>query len=101
MANGNGEWKLWIFSVGDLISLGGVVALVAVTFSQVSFNGQRIAAIEQHDQKVESQVSHIERILPELYVSKSEYRADLNEIKSALRRIEDKLDDHERLSNGR
>ena len=32
------------------------------------------------------------RALPEKYVSKADYRIDINEIKSLLTRIEDKLD---------
>lgn len=101
MANGNGEWKLWIFSPGDLISLAGVTVMAGVMLAQVNFNGKQIDSIKVHGEKVEAKVFAIESTLPQLYVPKAEYREDLRDIKTTLRRIEDKLDDHEKRSNSR
>ena len=78
-------WVQWTFNI-LLLLVGGLVSwLMKSVFD-------RIAELQKADSGLAKEVNDLKVALPTHYVLKTEHTEGLNAIFSALRRIEDKLD---------
>ena len=87
------EWRLGPFTSGDMIALAGIIFMSGALWVQVLRNGKDIQDIRVDDAATRSRVSAVELTIPSNYVLRSEYREDTKEIKNALLRIEQKVDE--------
>lgn len=86
--NGNGrdgEFRMGVFSTGDLLALAAVVFAAGASWFQIS-------AIGKMQDRTDTRLQALEQLIPSNYVQRPEYREDLRELKAALQRIETKLD---------
>lgn len=87
------EWRLGPFSSGDLIAIAGIIFMSGALWVQTLRNGEDIRTMQVTDAALQSRVNSVELTIPSNYVLRSEYRDDTKEIKSALLRIEQKVDE--------
>jgi len=86
------EFRLGLFSAGDLIALCGIVFMSGALWIQVIRNGADLKEVRAVDSSLQSRISVVESTVPANYVNRIEYREDTKEIKALLSRIEQKLD---------
>jgi hypothetical protein len=79
------EFRLGVFSTGDLLALATVVFFTGASWFQIN-------AIGKMQDRTETRLQTLEQLIPSNYVQRPEYREDLRELKAALQRIETKLD---------
>lgn len=98
MVNGNGEWTLWKFTMGDLIALGtaiiGPLVMLGIMRADVQHNHEALAAVSMKQEQLRQRVGQLETNTAANYVLRSEYRQDVADIKRLLERIEDRLTEH-------
>lgn len=79
------EFRVGWFSIGDLISLGSVLAFAGVMYQQGLTNAKDIEALRQEQQTQRALIS--ERV-----VLKDDYREDIREVKQLLKDLTAKID---------
>ena len=79
------EFRVGPFSVGDIIALGGVLIVAGGAYAN-------IALVMKEQDRQALRIQALEQVVPSNYVQKAEYREDLRDVKTALTRIESKLD---------
>lgn len=83
--NNNEEFRIGIFSTGDLIALSTVLFLTGAAWFQLN-------ALTKSQDRTDMRLANLEQMIPSNYVQRHEYREDIREIKEILRNIESQLD---------
>lgn len=79
------EFRAGPFSTGDLIALAGVVFMSGSLWFQVGI-------MQKEQDRLNVRVQALEQVIPSDYVRRQDYREDIRELKTAVLRIESKLD---------
>jgi len=79
------EFRVGPFSIGDIIALGGVLAMTGALWAQVQ-------VIAKDQDRMATRLQALEQVVPSEYIRRQDYREDMRELKQALSRIEAKLD---------
>jgi hypothetical protein len=83
--NGQREFRVGPFSIGDIIALGGVLAMTGALWAQVQ-------VIAKDQDRMATRLQALEQVVPSEYIRRQDYREDMRELKQALSRIEAKID---------
>ena len=79
------EFKLGVFSTGDLIALAGFIFAAGALWVQVEMQSR---SNDRQDQAIAA----LQEAMAGDYVRRADYREDLREIKDLLRQIDAKVD---------
>jgi hypothetical protein len=79
------EFRIGPFSIGDIIALGGVLAMTGALWAQVQ-------VIAKDQDRMATRLQALEQVVPSEYIRRQDYREDMRELKQALSRIESKID---------
>lgn len=79
------EFRMGVLSVGDLVTIAGVVFMGGALWFQVGL-------MQKEQERQGERISALEQVVPSEYVQRQDYREDVREIKELLRRIEVKVD---------
>lgn len=81
----NAEFRLGVFSTGDLIALAGFIFAAGALWVQVEMQAR------MNDRQDQS-IAALQQAMAGDYVRRADYREDVREIKELLRAIDSKVD---------